>query len=73
MYWADHNPPHFHATYGDFEVLIRINVLSVYSGSLPSRAFGLVIELALLHKEELLQNWKLITEDMPLKKIYPLN
>jgi Domain of unknown function (DUF4160) len=22
MYWNDHNPPHFHATYGDFEILI---------------------------------------------------
>jgi hypothetical protein len=42
MYWNDHNPPHFHATYGDFEILIPITDLSVYAGSLPSRAFGLV-------------------------------
>ncbi len=42
MYWNEHNPPHFQATYGDFEILIRINDLSIYSGYLPSRAFGLV-------------------------------
>lgn len=72
MYWNDHNPPHFHATYGDFEILIRINDLSIYSGSLPSRAFGLVMEWASLHKNELLENWNLMTEDKPLKRIEPL-
>jgi hypothetical protein len=25
MYWRDHNPAHFHARYGDFEALIRID------------------------------------------------
>lgn len=24
MYYADHNPPHFHAKYGDYEALIDI-------------------------------------------------
>ncbi len=46
IYWDDHNPPHFHSTYGEFEVLIRIQDLSVYSGHLPSRALGLAIEWA---------------------------
>lgn len=46
MYWNDRNPPHFHATYGEFEILIRITDLSLYSGSIPSRAFGLVMEWA---------------------------
>ena len=73
MYWNDHNPPHFHATYGDFEILIQIQDLSVYAGSLPSRAFGLVMEWAMFHQTELLENWQLMTEDKPLKKIAPLN
>jgi hypothetical protein len=72
MYWNDHNPPHFHATYNDYEVLIRINDLSVYTGSLPSRAFGLVMEWASLHQNELSENWRLMTEDKPLQKIDPL-
>ena len=72
MYWNDHNPPHFHATYNDFEILIRINDLSVYAGSLPSRAFGLVMEWASLHQSELSENWRLMTEDEPLQKIDPL-
>jgi hypothetical protein len=28
MYFNDHNPPHFHAEYGDYEALIDIDTLS---------------------------------------------
>jgi hypothetical protein len=30
------------------------------------------MEWASLHKNELLENWKLMTEDKPLKRIEPL-
>ena len=73
MYFNDHNPPHFHAAYGEHEILICIADLSVYSGSLPSRAFGLVMEWAILHQDELMQNWKLMEQELPFKKIEPLN
>jgi hypothetical protein len=72
MYWKDHNPPHFHAKYGEHDILIKIEDLSVYSGHFPSRAFGLVMEWASMHQEELKQNWELIKKDLPLKKIEPL-
>lgn len=49
MYWDDHEPPHFHATYAENEILIKITDLSVYAGSFPSRAFGLLMEWASLH------------------------
>ena len=44
MFFDDHNPPHFHALYGNDEAWININTLGVFQGSLPSRALGLVIE-----------------------------
>jgi len=44
MFFDDHNPPHFHALYGDHEVLIDINTFAVFAGHLPPRALGLVIE-----------------------------
>ncbi len=72
MYFNDHNPPHFHASYGEYEVLIRITNLSLYSGSLPSRTFGLVMEWALIHQDALMQNWKLMEQELPFKKIDPL-
>jgi len=44
MYFSDHAPPHFHAFYGDSEVLINITTLAVIAGKLPPRAMGLVAE-----------------------------
>ena len=51
MFFNDYNPPHFHARYGEFEALISIEDFSVIEGSLPSRALGLVIEWASIHKK----------------------
>ena len=50
MYFDDHNPPHFHAEYSDYEALIDVNTLAVFSGRLPPRALGLVTEWASLHQ-----------------------
>jgi hypothetical protein len=30
MYYADHNPPHFHAMYGEFKATIRIDDLGIH-------------------------------------------
>ena len=35
--FRDHNPPHFHALYGEHEAVIEINSISVVEGRLPSR------------------------------------
>jgi hypothetical protein len=37
MFFDDHNPPHFHAEYGESETLIQIHNLSVFAGRLPPR------------------------------------
>jgi len=44
MFYHDHNPPHFHAAYGDFEAIIDIEKNELISGYLPPRVLGLVIE-----------------------------
>jgi Domain of unknown function (DUF4160) len=72
MYYKDHNPPHFHAEYGDDEILINIEDLSIYRGHLPSRALGLVIEWASQHQDELIENWTNASEKKILNKIEPL-
>lgn len=72
MYFDDHNPPHFHAFYGEYEALITIEDLRIIKGSLPPRAYGLVIEWAMHHKEELLKNWHHAIKLEPLTKIEPL-
>jgi hypothetical protein len=39
MYFADHAPPHFHAFYGDEEVVIDIRQLAVIRGRIASRNY----------------------------------
>ncbi len=56
MYYRDHLPPHFHAKYGEYEIIVDINS-GVVEGKFPKRALRLVLEWYELHKEELLRNW----------------
>ena len=71
MYWRDHNPPHFHASYGSDEALITMNG-EVYSGSLPRRALSLVREWLAMHRQELLNNWENAQKREPMQSIEPL-
>lgn len=72
MYHKEHNPPHFHARYGDAKVEIAIESLSVMAGKLPPRAMGMVMEWASRHQEELMLDWELACQQSDLKKIDPL-
>ena len=71
MYYRDHAPPHFHAQYGDFDVIVRISDGSV-EGKFPRRALNLVLEWYNLHKAELADNWERCRERKPLRAIDPL-
>jgi len=73
MYYDDHNPPQFHALYGENEAWINIHTLAVFHGGLPARALGLVVEWASLHQDELRQDWELARKQVRLEKIEPLN
>jgi len=72
MFYDEHNPPHFHATYSEFSAEISISDFSIISGSLPPRVLGLVVEWASMHKDELIGNWKKIELGEQLNKIKPL-
>ena len=72
MFWGDHAPPHFHALYGEYEIIINIRTLEIIKGFMPRRALALVLEWASLHREELMEDWKLCEmKQMPMK-IEPL-
>ncbi|HWA05933.1 MAG TPA: DUF4160 domain-containing protein [Ignavibacteria bacterium] len=73
MYFGDHNPPHFHAKYGESEVLISLEDFSIIEGKFPQRALSMVIEWAALHKRELETNWQLVSEYKLPEKIEPLS
>ncbi len=72
MFWADHAPPHFHALYSEFEALINIQTMEIYEGKLPRRALALVLEWAVQHRVELMEDWELCATKQTPKKIAPL-
>jgi hypothetical protein len=57
MYYFDHAPPHFHAEYGDDEIVVAISPIAITDGDAPARVKSLVLEWAALHQQELLDNW----------------
>ena len=73
MQFGDHAPPHFHAVYGDSEVVINIKTLGVEGGKVSGRALALIIEWASLHQEELMKDWEKAVNHQPVDKIEPLS
>ena len=71
MFYREHGPPHFHATYGEYDVVVSIRE-GQPQGRFPRRALRLVLEWYELHKDELLENWELASQRKPLKSIAPL-
>ena len=64
----EHNPPHFHAVYGDKEGLFDIRTLQMLDGHLSAKAQALVKEWASQYQDELMQMW----DTKQLQKLQPL-
>lgn len=73
MYYRDHAPPHFHASYGGDSARFSIETLELLEGSLPRRVVSLVVEWAFAHRDELSKDWELARERKPLFDITPLD
>ena len=72
MFYNDHPSSHCHARYGEFEATVDIGTLEVIEGQLPRRALNLVREWAMIHREELLEDWRFCRENTAPAKIEPL-
>ena len=72
IYWHDHMPPHFHALYGESEVLVSIEELEVLEGEMPSKQLKMLLGWAAFHQEELRENWELAKLKQELFAIEPL-
>ena len=71
MFFEDHAPPHFHAFYGELDVMIDIKTLKPIKGNLSNRALKLIREWGSMHQEELYQNWEHCQKDA--SKIFKIN
>ncbi len=61
VYNGEHRPPHIHADYNEFEVLIEVEKGVIYSGDLPSKQLKQVFD------------WLAGNTDWALEVFYELN
>ncbi|KUH58766.1 hypothetical protein AUL39_06450 [Tractidigestivibacter scatoligenes] len=71
MFYDDHNPPHFHATYQDYEAIFDLNG-NMLDGEMPIRQRRLIVAWATIHQDELVGNWRLLSAHELPYKIDPL-
>lgn len=65
----DHPPAHFHAEYQGFEAFVSIENGEIVEGKLPRPAARIVKEWALLHQNELMDNWVKAQNLLPLEMV----
>ena len=58
MYFNDHAPPHIHAKYAEYEVLVTIRESTVFAGHLPARQLKQVQQYVNDNQEKLLARWE---------------
>lgn len=69
--YLDHNPPHFHAYYGEQKVIIEIES-GIVKGYMSARALRLIFEWMELHRKELKEAWNKAKNGEKPSKIEPL-
>ena len=73
MFYDDHNPPHFHAEFGNKKAVMDFQG-NILIGDLGSRtALKLIQEWVALHRKELLEDWDLAKDGKEIKRIAPLD
>jgi len=64
----EHNPPHFHAIYGEYNGSFDIQTLEMIEGDLPSKAQQMIKEWAKEYRADIMKMWDTKT----IKKLPPL-
>lgn len=70
--YREHEPPHFHVRYQDYEISVEIRS-GVVEGRMPRRALQLLLEWMAQHQDELSANWERVQNKQPLSPIPPLD
>ena len=64
---------HFHAIYGQWELIVGISPLTIVQGDAPGRVRDMVLEWAAEHQRELLEAWNRCSSALPPLPISPLH
>ena len=57
LFFDDHNPPHFHALFAEYEAVIEIKTLRILKGDLPRNKKQKILKWASLNEVELIEIW----------------
>ena len=71
LYWKDHNPPHIHFTYGNYECSMTI-IDRIVEGQAPAKIIAKVNEWLDQHEQEILSMWENAQSGEKIGKIEPL-
>lgn len=69
---GQHNKPHIHAYYQDYEASIGIDG-ELLAGSIPVKQLKLIQAWLILHEDELYACWNKAVQNIPFGKIEPLH
>ncbi|MBM2817078.1 MAG: hypothetical protein HW421_3840 [Ignavibacteria bacterium] len=71
-YNKEHNTPHIHVEYQEYQAVVSILEGEILSGELPKNKLRLLYAWIEIHKDEILANWKLAVSGEQIFKIEPL-
>lgn len=54
----EHNPPHVHFLYGEYNGVVDLKTVTLKEGDLPGKALEMALEWVTLHQQELLTMWE---------------
>ncbi len=66
-----HHIPHIHCIYGDYEIVLDLDG-NILEGEIPSNKLKLVEAWITIHHDELIANWKMLSDGDGFFKIEPL-
>ncbi len=69
LYANDHNPPHFHVRYAEFNATVDIYSGEITEGKLPPKARQLTEEWRIIYQKEILESFELMVKYHQVKKI----
>ena len=67
-----HSMPHFHAHYQDHVAVCGVYPVEIIAGWLPPRQRRFVAAWAVIHEDELLENWNLLASGRCPRPVEPL-
>lgn len=71
MFFSDHTPPHFHANYQGYDMLVEI-MSGQTKGDFPKRGRSMVLSWLKQNKPAIVESWNLLQEEGKIRKVKPL-